>query len=145
MRLWSLDPEYLDVKGLLAVWREGLLAKNVLENKTKGYKNHPQLIRFKKTSDPIRSINIYLNYIYKEAKKRGYNFDNSKIKVYELSEKIIVTNGQILYEKEHLLRKLKERDIEKHDKILKLKEKLKIIEIFKEIDGDVETWEKISK
>ena len=30
MRLWSLSPRYLDVKGLVAVWREGLLADAVL-------------------------------------------------------------------------------------------------------------------
>nr|WP_243687290.1 pyrimidine dimer DNA glycosylase/endonuclease V [Methanobacterium formicicum] len=47
MRLWSLHPKYLDVKGLVALWREGLLARAVLKGKTKGYTNHPQLIRFK--------------------------------------------------------------------------------------------------
>jgi hypothetical protein len=31
MRLWSLHPRYLDAKGLQAVWREGLLAKKVLQ------------------------------------------------------------------------------------------------------------------
>ncbi len=46
MRLWSLHPKYLDRQGLLAVWREGLLAQKVLQGKTKGYKNHPQLKRF---------------------------------------------------------------------------------------------------
>lgn len=30
MRLWSLHPSYLDRAGLLAVWREGLLAQSVL-------------------------------------------------------------------------------------------------------------------
>lgn len=33
----------MDTKGLVALWRESLLAKNVLENKTKGYKNHLKL------------------------------------------------------------------------------------------------------
>ena len=30
MRLWSLHPCYLDPAGLVAVWREGLLARAVL-------------------------------------------------------------------------------------------------------------------
>ncbi|MEM3714836.1 MAG: pyrimidine dimer DNA glycosylase/endonuclease V [Nitrososphaeria archaeon] len=40
MRLWSIHPKYLDQKGLVACWREGLLAKKVLLGKVKGYKNH---------------------------------------------------------------------------------------------------------
>jgi hypothetical protein len=60
MRLWSVHPGYLDTKGLLALWREGLLAKNVLEGKTKGYRNHPQLQRFKATPNPVSAIiNIF--------------------------------------------------------------------------------------
>ena len=37
IRIWTLHPKYLDAKGLVAVWREALLAKHVLENKAKGY------------------------------------------------------------------------------------------------------------
>lgn len=58
MRLWSIHPQYLDAKGLLALWREALLAKHVLEGSTKGYKNHPQLIRFKETDNPIGFISF---------------------------------------------------------------------------------------
>ena len=36
MRLWSLHPRYLDAKGLVALWREGLLAQAVLKGQTKG-------------------------------------------------------------------------------------------------------------
>lgn len=43
MRLWSLHPQYLDAKGLVALWREGLLAQAVLAGQTRGYKRHPQL------------------------------------------------------------------------------------------------------
>ena len=64
MRIWSLHPKYLDSKGLVALWRETLLAKHVLEGKTKGYKNHPQLNRFKEIKDPIGVINQYLSEIY---------------------------------------------------------------------------------
>ena len=79
MRLWSLHPSLLDTKGLVALWRESLLAKNVLENKTKGYKNHPQLIRFRTFANPGDAINYYLSEILKEAVRRNYNFDRTKI------------------------------------------------------------------
>ncbi len=46
MRLWLIPPKYLDCKGLVALWREGFLAKKVLSNQTRGYKNYPQLLRF---------------------------------------------------------------------------------------------------
>ena len=58
MRIWSLHPRYLDAKGLVAVWRETLLAKHVLEGKTKGYKNHPQLNRFREVKN-IDTIKIF--------------------------------------------------------------------------------------
>lgn len=77
MCLWPLHPKYLDTKGLLAVWREGLLAKKVLEAKTRGYRNHPQLERFKTSKNPIAYINAYLYQVFLEAKRRGYN----KIKI----------------------------------------------------------------
>jgi len=79
MRLWSIHPKYLDSIGLVALWREGLLAKKVLQGKTKGYKNHPQLIRFKNTKNPILSIDAYLYFVLEEASQRGFNFDNSKL------------------------------------------------------------------
>lgn len=46
MRIWSVHPSLLDAKGLVACWRETLLAQKVLQGLTKGYKNHPQLDRF---------------------------------------------------------------------------------------------------
>jgi hypothetical protein len=58
MRLWSLHLKYLDRIGLIACWREGLLAKAVLEGKTKGYTHHPQLIRFQTSPHPLHTINI---------------------------------------------------------------------------------------
>ena len=74
MRIWSLHPKYLDAKGLVALWRETLLAKNVLEGKTKGYKNHPQLDRFKTAQEPINAINFYLKAVWLEAVARNYSF-----------------------------------------------------------------------
>jgi len=52
MRLWTLHPKYLDAKGLVALWREALLAQKVLRGKTRGYRHHPQLFRFAKTNNP---------------------------------------------------------------------------------------------
>ncbi|MEM5879252.1 MAG: pyrimidine dimer DNA glycosylase/endonuclease V [Candidatus Aenigmatarchaeota archaeon] len=83
--------KYLDRLGLIAVWGEGLLAKKVLENKTKGYRNHPQLIRFKKYKDPLFAINAYLLEVYKEGIKRGCKFEIRKIKVVEAEGIIPVT------------------------------------------------------
>ena len=144
MRLWSLHPKYLDKLGLLGLWREGLLAQKVLLGKTKGYKNHPQLIRFKKTADPILYIGTYLYYVYLEGKKRGYNFNKDKIIKYDLRLKMPVTIGQINFEFQHLLEKLKVRDNKKYEEI----KNEKIIEpnpIFYIIDGDIEEWEKDKK
>jgi hypothetical protein len=70
----------LDTLGLVALWREGLLAKAVLEGKTKGYTKHPQLERFKSQKEPIAAINHYLWEVLVEAKKRVYKFDESTLK-----------------------------------------------------------------
>lgn len=142
MRLWSIHPKYLDLKGLVALWRETLLAKKVLQNETKGYKNHPQLERFKNQTWPLEHMNIFLNEIYKEAKKRDYNFDQNKIG--ELSEcsKVPVTTGQITYEFKHLLEKLKERDSMRYNKYKEIT-KIDINPAFKKVSGSIEKWEKI--
>ncbi|MEM2589333.1 MAG: pyrimidine dimer DNA glycosylase/endonuclease V [Candidatus Aenigmatarchaeota archaeon] len=84
MRLWLIHPKYLDCRGLVAVWREGLLAKKVLEGKTKGYRNHPQLKIFKEYEKPIDLINAYLFQIYLEAKRRGYFVRFYKNRKFEL-------------------------------------------------------------
>ena len=143
MRIWSLHPKYLDAKGLVALWRETLLAKNVLSGNTKGYKNHPQLIRFKNTNNPICSINRYLAEVYEESQRRGYNFNKTKIDYNYSVNKIPVTNGQIEYEKNHLLKKLEIRDREKFYILLK-ETKIEIHPLFRILEGDVEEWEKIS-
>lgn len=145
MRIWSIDPKYLDVKGLVAAWREALLAKNVLLGKTKGYVNHPQLNRFKNIKNPVNYIDLYLNSLYEEALKRNYKFDKTKIgRLSNPKEKISITNGQIKFEFDHLLKKLKIRDLEKYKENLKTK-KIDINPIFKEVKGKIENWEKINE
>ena len=141
MRLWSLHPKYLDAKGLVALWRETLLAKHVLEGKTKGYTNHPQLDRFKKMAKPVEAINRYLLDIHAEATQRGYNFDGSKIGPAGRS-KIKVTSGQLAYEVKHLQSKLIVRDPKRATEFKKIKP-YELHPIFTLIDGDIEQWEKI--
>lgn len=140
MRLWSIHPKYLDSIGLVAVWREGLLAKKVLEGKTRGYKNHPQLNRFKNYKKPLEAINAYLFEIYKEAEKRGYNFDKQKIKFFILSDKIPVKSGQIKFEFKLLLNKLKKRNPEQYLKIKSIKN-IETNSIFTIVRGGIEDWE----
>jgi hypothetical protein len=142
MRIWSVHPMYLDTKGLVALWREALLAKHVLEGKTKGYKNHPQLIRFKNTENPIDSINQYLFYVYNEAINLGYQFDKNKINREFRPVKITVTSGQIEFEKRHLLKKLQIRDVQKYNELVTINEFI-LHPIFAAIEGEIEEWEKV--
>ena len=110
MRLWSLHPQYLDPQGLVALWREALLAQAVLRGKTRGYKHHPQLERFASHSSPRLAINSYLNSVFEEADRRGYSFDRSKIGPVRAVPRISVTKGQLLHEWQHLLGKLSARN-----------------------------------
>lgn len=143
MRIWSLHPQYLDVKGLLAAWREGLLAQKVLLGRTKGYRNHPQLERFKEQSDPAAAMGSYLSHIAKEAQARGYNFDGKKIvKKAPVALRIRVAHGQLVYELKHLKRKLKGRDPVRCRRVASLK-KIQPHPIFRVVGGGVASWEKV--
>lgn len=142
MRLWSIHPCYLDARGLIALWRESLLAQAVLQGNTRGYKNHPQLKRFKDTNNPEGAIAGYLRYILAEADTRGYNFDRSKIVNIRFTAKISVTNGQIEYEFQHLLSKLKVRSPELYEQ-LKLIKAIKNHPLLQKVNGDIEDWENI--
>jgi hypothetical protein len=109
MRLWSLHPKYLDSQGLVALWREALLAQAVLRGKTRGYKHHPQLERFTSHRSPRLAINAYLRSIHEEAASRGYKFDRRKIGPTRAIPRITLSNGQLLHEWRHLLLKLSAR------------------------------------
>lgn len=141
MRLWTLHPRYLDSKGLVALWRESLLAQAVLYDKTKGYKAHPQLVRFRECKE---NLNPYLHAICDEADARGYAFDRAKIKeVQENLEKIKVKRGQVLYEWEHLLKKLEIRDPERFEKYRNQKGAPDVFSVFEITPFDrIEPWEK---
>jgi hypothetical protein len=109
MRLWSIHPRHLDGRGLVAVWREGLLAKAVLAGKTRGYRNHPQLRRFRAHPQPRAAINTYLVAVSTEARRRGYRFDARKIGRTGTTRRITVTRRQLQFEWAHLLAKLRKR------------------------------------
>ena len=109
MRLWSLHPRYLDSAGLVALWREALLARAVLRGGTKGYRHHPQLHRFRACRSPRSAINAYLGAVYLEASARGYAFDRTKLARAGNDERIVTTRGQLDYEWSWLLAKLRSR------------------------------------
>lgn len=143
MRLWSIHPEYLDSKGLVALWREGLLAQKVLLGKTTGYTKHPQLIRFKHAASPLGAIATYLRHVAIEAEKRGYNFDLSKIIDEQTHQQLLVSDGQINYEFQLLLNKLNVREPNKYQ-YLKSRSAIRLHPLFKQYAGDVEEWEVVA-
>lgn len=142
LRLWSISPKYLDRMGLVALWREGLLAQKVLLGQTRGYQFHPQLARFRASPDPVLAVGCYLEEIAREAQRRGYRFDGAKIAVTGTCPPIDVTSGQIAHEWEHLLKKLKVRAPDVHQK------NREVIHpeshpLFSIVPGGLEDWERI--
>lgn len=110
MRLWTLHPRHLDAKGLVALWREGLLARAVLCGQTKGYTRHPQLERFRACAVPVAAVDAYLAVVCDEADARGYRFDRGKLAVAPRCLRLPASDGQLEYEWRHLLAKLERRD-----------------------------------
>ena len=145
MRLWSIHPRYLDSKGIGALWREALLAQNVLRNQTRGWRNHPQLDRFRGHITPVPAIGFYLLKIHDEAVQRGYRYDRSKIeRPVEEVEPIEITTGQLTYELAILMERLESRAPVKHAELLPLRDARGHPEahpLFTVIEGDVGTWE----
>ncbi|GAB4278911.1 MAG: pyrimidine dimer DNA glycosylase/endonuclease V [Deferrisomatales bacterium] len=140
MRLWSLHPKYLDGRGLVALWREGLLAKAVLEGRTRGYTGHPQLLRFRGQPDPVAAIQAYLLAALAEARARGYRFDPGKVDPAPRAAPIPVTTGQLRYEWGHLVRKLEVRDPARYQRLRSLPA-VEPHPAFHPVPGPVEPWE----
>jgi len=143
MRLWTLHPKYLDAQGLVALWREALLAQKVLLGKTRGYKHHPQLVRFAETKNPPAALATYLRAVHAEAGQRGYQFNASKIGRRDYQGKLKETRGQLLYEWQHLKKKLERRDPKR------LRAFGSVIfptphPLFRIVSGNVRDWEKIA-
>lgn len=143
MRLWSLHPRYLDAKGLVALWREGLLAQKVLMGETRGYRNHPQLARFRASANPVGAIASYLRAVADEADERGYRFDRSRIARRSSRGHIPVTTGQIDYELQHLLAKLQTRDPDRFRSLKGIRQ-IRLHPMFRRRKGIVESWEILS-
>ncbi len=147
MRLWSLHPMYLDKSGFLGCWREALLARAVLAGQTKGYKNHSQLVRFKSSPEPWGGINMYLYGLWDESRARGYHFDSTKFSC-ENWERIPVTIGQVEYERQHLIAKIRDRIKRKISEPEELtygliEGPLAVHPLFYVVEGGIEGWEKI--
>jgi hypothetical protein len=109
VRLWTLHPRYLDSQGLTALWREALLARAVLRGRTRGYRHHPQLLRFQARSNPVALLNAYLAYVHAEAERRGFKFDRGKLAAPRARIRLPETVGQLEYEWCHLQSKLRRR------------------------------------
>jgi hypothetical protein len=141
MRLWSLHPKYLDPQGLVALWREALLARAVLSGSTRGYRNHPQLTRFSSQASPLAAIGSYLQGVYSEAASRGYAFDRSKLGRARSRTRILVSDGQLDHEWRHLLGKLSVRSPALHGQ-LACQAGRECHPLFDVRPGPIEPWER---
>lgn len=142
MRIWTLHPQYLDPKGLVALWRETLLAQKVLRGQTRGYRHHPQLVRFRGQPDPLAAIAAYLHLIAEESVRRGYRFDTSLIGAGTAAGQLIETEGQLRYEQRLLLHKLAQRSPAwlqqmPQDRLPQAHP------LFTIVPGDIQPWERI--
>jgi hypothetical protein len=141
VRLWSIHPKYLDPQGLVACWREALLARAVLRNETRGYRNHPQLDRFRAAERPLAALEVYLWELWEEGTRRGYRFDVDKLGERLPVARLPVTDGQLVYELAHLKAKLASRAPQWHEKLagVALPDPHPL---FIATSGNVELWER---
>lgn len=142
MRIWTLHPKYLDARGLVALWREGLLAQAVLRGRTRGYVHHPQLVRFRAHRSPVAALAEYLRGVQREAQARGYRFAAGKISRARTPERVPATTGQLAYEWQHLLAKLAVRDPPWRARLEQVRQP-EPHPLFTIVPGDVEPWERI--
>jgi len=141
VRLWSIHPRYLDPAGLVALWREGLLAQAVLRGQTRGYTAHPQLLRFRDQREPCASIASYLHAVADEADQRGYQFDRSKLPRRIAVPLIDVTSGQLSFEWKHLRAKLKARNLTSYRALARVTAPLPHPS-FSIVEGGIASWER---
>lgn len=143
MRLWTLHPRYLDSRGLVALWRETLLAREVLRGRTAGYRHHPQLERFRATPAPLSAINAYLRGVYDESLRRGYSFDPAKLAPVRSRRAMRATSGQVAREWEHLMQKLRTRSPDEWRRWRGTADP-QCHPMFRIAPGPVESWERSS-
>ena len=144
MRLWTIHPQYLDPQGLVALWREALLARAVLRGQTRGYRHHPQLDRFRAHAWPRCAISAYLAAVHSEAAARGYAFDKHKIGPLRSVHSISTTTEQILYEWQHLLAKLyvRNRALHRQWRTVRVPQ---CHPLFAPVPGLIEPWERTGR
>jgi len=142
MRLWTVHPKYLDARGLVALWREGLLAQKVIRGGTRGYTRHPQLTRFRNSNAPAAAIASYLTGVHAEAKRRGYSFDSAKIPRNRLRSPMSEARGQLIYEWRHLLAKLKRRDAQRFNEYRSIRVPA-AHPLFRITPGGIAAWERV--
>lgn len=142
MRLWTIHPRYLDPQGLVALWREALLARKVLQGGTRGYRSHPQLERFLAHTAPMSAIDAYLAAVHAESLSRGYLFDVRKFEPVSPAPGLTATSGQVAYEWEHLLRKLAVRNPVCHSRWRSLTVP-ECHPLFTAVPGPVASWERM--
>lgn len=163
MRIWSLHPSLLDRRALVACWRETLLAQKVLRGLTRGYTNHPQLIRFRAHPQPLEAVAAYLSGLADEADARGYSFNRALIGAGEDSTsensadkaenphatvvRVPVPLGQLEYELAFLQHKVAGRDPEwEHQLSERLAARGEVAAcahpLFEVVPGAIEPWEK---
>ena len=141
MRLWTLHPRYLDAPGLVALWREGLLARAVLRGATRGYQRHPQLERFRLAPAPEAAIDAYLGAVLVEAQARGYRFDAAKLGPVDAAIALEATSGQLDHEWAHLLAKLQRRNPALHARWADVTDP-EPHPLFRVVPGPVAPWER---
>jgi hypothetical protein len=126
---------------LVAVWREALLARAVLRGLTRGYRRHPQLDRFRAARRPLAVLDAYLWQVYREARRRGYRFDRTRIGSRPSRCRILVTEGQVAFEWLHLQRKLRKRDPARYRECRR-RQTPEVHPVFRVVTGTVEIWER---
>lgn len=90
--------------GARVCWR-----KKVLAGRTRGYRHHPQLARFREHAQPSAAIATYLDCVRREANNRGYRF-RARIGRARIERRLSVSHGQLRFELVHLRKKLWHRD-----------------------------------
>jgi hypothetical protein len=112
-----------------------------LRGQTTGYRRHPQVERFRECGRPVAAIAAYLRAIHAEACRRGYSFDEARIRPARGEVRLTVTRGQIEYEWTHLKRKLRARDQAAYRRIL-VRGRPTAHPLFRIVPGALATWER---
>lgn len=111
MSLWTVHPKYLDKQGLIALWREGLLAQKSLNGELDIELNNQVWQQFKNSENPLKAIGTYLSFIASEGARRGYKLGHEKIIYPNFDDnKFDIRPQDLIFEMKHLRDKLKLRD-----------------------------------